>query len=86
MFSVFANTIKLISSLTNYFVMTIDQLREKIAQEKQQFQDYKAGKEAEINAINLQLSDKDSQIADLQAQLAAAGNIPDDLDVEGIVP
>ncbi len=66
--------------------MTLQELRDKIAAEKQQFQDYKATKEGEINALNLQISDKDAQIADLQAQLANASNIPDDIGVEDIVP
>lgn len=66
--------------------MTIDQLREKIAAEKQQFQDFKNQKEGEINSLNLKITDKDATIADLQAQLAAAGTIPDDIGVEDIVP
>ncbi len=65
-------------------MLTIAQLNEKIAAEAQQFQDYKAAKEGEINGLNLQLTDanntiaqKDQQIADLQAQLENTG-IPDE--------
>lgn len=55
---------------------TIQQVNDAIAAEKQQFQDYKTAKEGEINGLNLQITDKDAQIADLQSQLANAG-IPD---------
>jgi hypothetical protein len=55
---------------------SIQQLNDAIAAERQEFQNYKAGKEAEINEKNQLLSDKDAQIADLQQQLANAG-IPD---------
>lgn len=66
---------------------SIQQLQDAIAAEKQQFQDYKNGKEAEINALNLQISDKDATIADLQSQLANAG-LPDGTvaSVQDIVP
>jgi len=58
-------------------MLSYDQLKETIAAEKQQFEDYKA-------SVNQQLSDKDNtisqqaeQIADLQIQLVNAG-IPDE--------
>lgn len=65
---------------------SIQQLNDAIASEKQQFQDYKTAKEGEINALNIQITDKDAQIADLQTQLANAG-IPDGTvaSVQGIV-
>ena len=58
--------------------MTLQELRDKIAAEKQQFQDFKTAKEAEI-------AQKDARIAELEQQLANPV-IPDDIGVEDIVP
>lgn len=72
MFSVFANTIKLLNSLTSYFMITEARLHEIIAAEKQQFEDYKTSKQSEINGLNVQLTDANATITDLQNQLANA--------------
>lgn len=83
----FANTIRLLNSLTNYFVMTIDQLREKIAAEKQQFADYKASVESQLQAKDQTIAERDARIAELEAQVANP-SIPDDIitSVGEIVP
>ena len=65
----------------------LNALRDAIAAEKQQFQDFKTAKEGEINGLNETIAQKDARIAELEAQVANP-TIPDDILTEtgSIVP
>lgn len=68
-------------------MQTLDEFRQTIAAEKQQFQDYKASTDAALADKDSQIAAKDARIAELEAQV---GNpqIPDDIvaEVQSIVP